>query len=233
MRSNLGGGERDQVRIGPHEADVPRSGPPEGCRPRAVRRDLRSSSAQCSTVPPSKCPPRRTSVRPGPIGLVSPFPELHCGVRAHHPLTISCVQMDRHAPKRAAPLPHRGVVVRMGDRDRCDAAQALQHIDCGVVNQGDAVPQHIAGRGLRKDCALPDTERWGRLDRRKPRREAAELVAVRAPQCLQRGPGLARSWDELPLVGADRDTHRAEPRRADIACHRLLQMKAGMIAGYP
>jgi hypothetical protein len=29
-------------------------------------------SAQCRTVPPSKCPLRRTSVRPGPIGLVSP-----------------------------------------------------------------------------------------------------------------------------------------------------------------
>ena len=32
--------------------------------------------------------------------------------------------------------------------------------------------------------ALPDAERWGRLDRRKPRREAAELVAVGAPSSL-------------------------------------------------
>jgi hypothetical protein len=69
--------------------------------------------------------------------------------------------------------------VRVGDRDRRDAAQALQQIDCGVVDQGEALPQHVAGRRARKDRALPDAECWGCLDGRKPRCEAAELVAVR------------------------------------------------------
>jgi hypothetical protein len=71
--------------------------------------------------------------------------------------------------------------VRVGDRDRRDAAQALQQIDCGVVDQAEAVPQHVAGRRARKDRALPDAEHWGGLDGRKPRRKAAELVAVRVP----------------------------------------------------
>jgi hypothetical protein len=72
-------------------------------------------------------------------------------------------------------------IVRVGDRDRSEAAQALQQIDCDVVDEGEAVPQHVAGGRARKNRALPDAERGGGLDSCKPRREAAELVAVRVP----------------------------------------------------
>lgn len=89
--------------------------------------------------------------------------------------------MNRHATEGAAPLQHRGVVVRVGDCDRRDAAYALREFNRGVVDQGDAVPQNVAGRRVRQDRPLADAERRGGLDGREPRHEAAELVAVRIP----------------------------------------------------
>jgi hypothetical protein len=67
------------------------------------------------------------------------------------------MQVDRHSPECAAPLHHRGVVVRVGDRDARDAAQAFQQINCGVIDKCEAVPQHVASRRARKDRALLDT----------------------------------------------------------------------------
>ena len=101
------------------------------------------------------------------------------------------MQVDGNSPERLAPLHHRSVILRVGDRDRRDAAQSLQHIDCGVVDQGKTLPQHVACRRVRKDRALPYAECRGGLDRRKPGRETAELVAVRVPKPLQGGPALA------------------------------------------
>ena len=123
--------------------------------------------------------PNQRKARPDRLGV--PLPELHRGVRPRHPLTISRMQVDRYSPERAAPLHHRGVVVRVGDRDARDAAHALQQIDRGVIDQREALPQHVAGRRAGKDRALPDAELRGGLDGRKPRREAPELVAVRVP----------------------------------------------------
>ena len=49
--------------------------------------------------------PRVSRELPDWLGV--PIPELHRRVRPHHPLAISRMQMDRHSPKRAAPLHHR------------------------------------------------------------------------------------------------------------------------------
>jgi len=71
--------------------------------------------------------------------------------------------------------------VRVGDRDARDAAHAFQQIDRGVIDQREAVPQHVAGRRAREDRALPDAECRAGLDGCKPCSEAPELVAVRVP----------------------------------------------------
>jgi hypothetical protein len=172
------GASRNQVRVGPHKTDVPARDHLEDVARKqyaaafAPVRPVQDGAAVEVSSQPNQC-----KARSDWLGV--PVPELHRGVRTRHPLMISRVQVDRHSPERAAPLHHRGVVVRMGDRDARDAAQAFQQLDCGVIDKREAVLQHIAGPRVRKDRALPDAERRGGLDRRKPRREAPELVAVR------------------------------------------------------
>ena len=137
------------------------------------------------------------------------------------------MQVDRHPSERAAPLNHRSVIVRVRDRDRLNAAQTIEQIDGGVVDQRDALPQDVARRRACQDCPLPDTEGRRGLDRHKSRCETAEFVAVGAAQLFQRGPGLARCGNELSLVGASRARigwtigRRVWPPQA-------VQMKAGM-----
>src|ERR1700751_657860 len=56
---NFGGGERDQVRVGPHKADVPSRHHLEY----VARKQYSTTFAPVCpvrTVPPSKCPPSRT-----------------------------------------------------------------------------------------------------------------------------------------------------------------------------
>src|ERR1700688_4167142 len=79
-------------------------------------------------------------------------------LRRSLPMRKRFAQVDRHSPERAAPLHHRGVVVRVGDRDRRDAAQALQQIDCGVVDQGEAVPRWFGWEDT--STAAPSCTGW-------------------------------------------------------------------------
>src|SRR6266436_4197443 len=130
---NLGGGERDQIRVRPHKADVPAWDDLEDvAREQYAATFAPVCPVQDGTAVEVSSQPNQREARPNWLGV--PLPELHRGVRPHHPLTISRVQVDRYSPERTAPLHHRGVVVRVGDRDRRDAAQALQQIDCGVVD---------------------------------------------------------------------------------------------------
>jgi len=69
------------------------------------------------------------------------------------------VLMDRHAAERVAPLDHRGIVVRVRDRDAGDAAKGAHDLDGGVVDEADAVPQDVAVRRADQQGALGDRER--------------------------------------------------------------------------
>ena len=52
-------------------------------------------------------------------------PEHDRPIVAHDPLAVGGMEIDRHAAERAAPVHHRGVVVRVGDRDAAHAAERL------------------------------------------------------------------------------------------------------------
>src|SRR5215213_2215377 len=80
----------------------------------------------------------------------------------------------------------------------------MQYVGRRIVKQGDAIPKHVAPGRSREDRPLPNTERRSGLDCYQPWGKAAELVVMRRPQTFQGGPGLSRSWDELPLIIADR-----------------------------
>jgi hypothetical protein len=93
-------------------------------------------------------------------------------------LTIGRVQVDRHSSERAAPLNHRGVVVRVGDRDGRNPAEPIQQVDGRFVDQGDAVPQHVPRWRARQDRTLPDAKAGGGFNRGKSRRKMPEFVCM-------------------------------------------------------
>src|SRR3954467_3100097 len=78
----------------------------------------------------------------------------------------------------------------------------------GPVEQGDAVPQHVADRGADQQRALPDPERRGDAEADQVGFLLAHLVGVVPRELGHGGPPLAVPADVLPLVGADRATWR-------------------------
>ncbi len=74
----------------------------------------------------------------------------------------------------------------------------------GVVDQRDAVPQHVALVGLQQQRALADGEGRHRADADQARLVLPEAVEVAARQRLVRGPALAGRRHELTLLVADR-----------------------------
>jgi hypothetical protein len=80
----------------------------------------------------------------------------------------------------------------MRDGNGGDASNAGEQIDGCLIDQADAVPQHVAARGLHEERALPDRELRHRAYAHQTRLEPAEAVPMRPPQCVQRGPCLSR-----------------------------------------
>ena len=63
------------------------------------------------------------------------FPKDDGLVGPHHPLPVGGVEVDRHAPEGPTPFDHAGVVVRVRDGDGRDAAQRLDRLDHGFIEQ--------------------------------------------------------------------------------------------------
>src|SRR5712692_5985630 len=72
--------------------------------------------------------------------------------------------MDRHAAERAAPFHHGGVEMRMRDADPLEAAEPVDQRDGGVVEDRDAIPQHVAVRRQHQQGPLADGELRLRAD---------------------------------------------------------------------
>ena len=148
------------------------------------------------------------SVSPLASFKVSPSQSLTAGSgRMIHCLSAG-MQMDRHVAEGAAPFHHRGVVVRVRDRDPGEAAERLDDRDRRRVEERDAIPQHVALRGAHQQRALADPE-W--RDRSDPDQAGLILaVAVEMPprERVERGPLLPGGRHELALVLADRACRR-------------------------
>ena len=126
---------------------------------------VNSASPACSTVPPAKCTPQLTSVRPGRISRVSPDQNTTLpGRHTHSP--VGLVHVDRHAAERLAPLDHRAVEVRVRHGDRGDPAERAHGVDGVGVHDGHAVPEDVAAR--RPARAAP-AGRWPSTARRRRR----------------------------------------------------------------
>ncbi len=143
---------------------------------------------------------------PGAISLVSPSQNLYA-VRAHGPLPVGRVQPDGCIERRGK-LDHRGVIVRVGDRNSGQAAECAHDLDRRVVDEADAVPQDISLRRAHQQRALGDGEGGEGANSEQSRFELRERVVVGPAHLLERGPGLAERVHVLPLLLADGATFR-------------------------
>src|SRR5215470_141280 len=95
------------------------------------------------------------------------------------------------AAEGAAPIDHRGVEMRMRDRDRLEPAEALDHRDGRIVEQRDAVPEHIACWREHKVRMLTDRESRQCADADQSGLMLAERIGMARREPLRRDPALA------------------------------------------
>src|SRR5215212_9228727 len=102
------------------------------------------------------------------------------------------------------PFHQRADCVRMRHGNRTDASARLDRFHRGLIQQADAVPEHIAVGGLNEQCALTDGEARHRTDAGNVRVHVLDAV-VKIPLHLgDGGPALPLEADVLSLVFADR-----------------------------
>ena len=141
----------------------------------------------------------RISVSPPPRSFVSPFQKRTAGSgRITHFRSASCRWIGQ--PNAVRPLDHRGVVVRVRDRDRREPAFGADPRDDLVVEIRRAVPEDVAGARLDEERALADRER--RLARRcrgcRGRRGCppceSPMNAVHSTHCWPSSCGMYWRW---------------------------------------
>ena len=108
--------------------------------------------------------------------------------------------MDR-AIEGLRPFVHCRVEMRVRDRDRLQAAKALDHAHGRRIERGDAVPQNVAAFRAHEQCALADGKAGADSDQSGVVFMEAVHVALR--QGLKRGPGLSARRHVLPLLFAN------------------------------
>src|SRR5665213_1144843 len=98
--------------------------------------------------------------------------------------------------------------MRMGDRDRGNAAQSLYLGDGIAIDEADAVPQNVTGAILDQESTLADSELG--LAPNAPNRWPLriERVAMAGSQFVQSHPLLSLQTDKLALIFADRAAFR-------------------------
>ncbi len=148
-------------------------------------------------------------------------PELDGGVGPHDPLPVGSVQMNGNAAERTAPFHHGGVIMRVRDCDSGEPAERLDDRDRRGIDEGDAVPQYVAGGRAHEQRALADGEFGNRPDADQAGLMLLIAVEMPAPEALERGPPLAAGRNELPLVLADRAARRRLVRRRELAAAGL------------
>src|SRR6266540_1262524 len=117
--------------------------------------------AQCSTVPPGKCPPQRISVTSGRSFRVSPFHNWMDGSGRIIQRWSSVMKVDRDPAERVAPFHHCCIEVRVRYTDSLQATERIDQGDGRRVQHRDAVPQDVSIGCANNQRALAD--RKGRL----------------------------------------------------------------------
>ena len=140
------------------------------------------------------------------------FPKFQVSLRAYDPLSVGGMNMHLHV-KRAGPLRHACIEVRVRYRHRLDAAERLDQRHGRGIEHRDAIPKHVAMRGAQQERALPDRKARLRANADDAGLIFVPRVEVSQRQLLLRGPALPGVPDVLPLILANRARRRSSLRR--------------------
>jgi len=175
-------GGRGHQRVGDEEARVPEQDERAG----EVAADLDGPCA------------RRPAVLAGDVevGAGGAFDEDACGAGGEVGLAEPCAVVGGEvdgAGEDGGPEEVRGVEVRVGDDDCGEAAEGVDGGGGGGVEEGDAVPEDVAGGGADEEAALADGDLGGGEDGEEGGGGGVrgEGVGVGRPEGLQGCPGLA------------------------------------------
>ena len=111
--------------------------------------------------------------------------------------------------------------MRVRNRDGVQPSERRDDLDRGVVEQRDAIPEHVAGWCLEQQRPLPNAEGRRGADPQQLRFEALEGVAVALRQLRKGGPALTGAGYVLALVVTDRTRRRRRRGR------RILRAAGG------
>src|SRR5690606_34299078 len=108
--------------------------------------------------------------------------------------------------------------------------ERVERLDGRVIDEGHAVPQHVAGRGVQQVRVLPDAQLRRRPDGPEALTDLLDDGLVLALALRQRGPLLPSALDVLPVLQTDRAPLRRRIARrvlgaagdADVARHGVL-----------
>ncbi len=130
--------------------------------------------------------------------LAGPQPDAGAGV--HDPFLVVAVQEDRAIAEGLRPVGHGGVIMRMGNGDGAEPADGADDVERRLVQQGDAIPQDVAGGRVQHEGALADADLGMADNAHQPVLDQAKAVHVAARQVQHGGPGLARSLGHIGAV---------------------------------
>src|SRR5262245_31316117 len=128
------------------------------------------------------------------------MPQSHRLAFAHDPFLVGGVEMDL-TPECVGPFVHRGVEMRVRDRNRFQAAETFEHADRRGIQRRNAVPHYVAVLSARQERALANREAGADADQAGV--VFMETVHVALRQFAERSPGLTPWRHILPLFLAD------------------------------
>jgi hypothetical protein len=104
----------------------------------------------------------------------------------------------------------------MGNSDCGNSAESIDRRNSGLIEQADAIPQDVSGRGLQQERSLADSEAGVGMDGIKPFLFPPDGVRVSFGQLGNGGPLLAVPSHILTGILADRAFHRWFFRRREL-----------------
>lgn len=133
-------------------------------------------------------------------------PEADVRRRTSHKVTVRLVQIDRCVVERLTPVVHRGVEVRVRDRDGLDSSQAVDDLHRRLVDVRGEVPKDVPVLRLHEYGSLTDSEFRLRPNADDVRLMLTKYRESRVVNTRQRCPLLTTDGESLPLInttGAD------------------------------
>src|SRR5215469_3469904 len=129
-------------------------------------------------------------------------PELHVSIGPHYPGAVVGMDVNR-AIESVRPIDHHGVKVRVRNRNRAKSSECLNEFREAIVQQRNAVPEHVTVTPAHQQRTLSDSDLRVNSDADDTLALCVDRVSVPPLKPGVRCPLLPVRVHELAFVGAD------------------------------